>query len=159
MARLFPGEIDAISASAPLEAATAIRLRDEPPDDWWVIHACHWTLPEGRKIGQGEVDFVVLSSGGTLCLIEQKNGIVTVDGEEYVKHYGLHRKSVSQQMGRSRHAVMTKQGQHSAPRGGLAVVRPDWWRVSVEAGGGWYCLTRRYPRHYSSHLGISDGSR
>ena len=27
---------------------------------------------------------------------------------EYIKHYGLHRKSVSQQMGRSRHAVMSK---------------------------------------------------
>lgn len=111
MARLFPNEIDAISASAPLEAATAIRLRDELPDGWLVIHACHWTLPAGRKIGQGEIDLVVLSPGGTLCLIEQKNGTVTVEGEEYVKHYGLHRKSVSQQMGRARHAVMTKLGQ------------------------------------------------
>ena len=108
MARLFPSDIDATSSNAPLEAATALRLRDELPDDWWVIHACHWTLPAGRKIGQGEVDFVVLSPGGTIGLIEQKNGSVTVEGEEYIKHYGLHRKSVSQQMGRSRHAVMTK---------------------------------------------------
>ena len=108
MARLFPHDIDATSSSSPLEAATALRLRDELPGDWWVIHACHWTLPAGRKIGQGEVDFVVLSPGGTIGLVEQKNGSVTVEGEEYIKHYGLHRKSVSQQMGRSRHAVMSK---------------------------------------------------
>lgn len=108
MARLFPADIDASSASAPLEAATALRLRDGLPEDWWVIHACHWTLPEGRKIGQGEVDFVVISPGGSIGLIEQKNGLVTVEGEEYVKRYGLHRKSVSQQMGRARHAVLGK---------------------------------------------------
>ena len=81
MARLFPSDIDAIGSSAPLEAATALRLRDELPDDWWLINGRHWTLPAGRAIGQGE---------------------------EYVNHYGLHRKSVSQQMGRSRHAVMSK---------------------------------------------------
>jgi hypothetical protein len=108
MARLFPAEIDATSSSAPLEAATVLRLRDGLPDDWWVIHACHWTLPDGRKIGQGEVDIVVVSPGGSIGLIEQKNGLVTVEGEEYVKRYGLHRKSVSQQMGRSRHAVLGK---------------------------------------------------
>jgi hypothetical protein len=110
MARLFPSDIDATSSNAPLEAATALRLRDELPDDWWVVHACHWTLPEGRHIGQGEIDFVVVSPGGSIGLIEQKNGSVTVEGEEYVKHYGLHRKSVSQQMGRSRAAVMKKLG-------------------------------------------------
>ncbi len=108
MARLFPADIDATSSSAPLEAATVLRLRDGLPDDWWVIHACHWTLPEGRKIGQGEVDIVVISPGGSIGLIEQKNGLVTVEGEEYIKRYGLHRKSVSQQMGRSRHAVLGK---------------------------------------------------
>jgi hypothetical protein len=90
MARLFPHDIDATSSSAPLEAATALRLRDGLPDDWWVIHACHWTLPKGRHIGQGEVDFVVVSPGGSIGLIEQKNGSVTVEGEEYIKHYGLH---------------------------------------------------------------------
>lgn len=108
MARLFPTDIDATSSSAPLEAATVLRLRDGLPDDWWVIHACHWTLPDGRKIGQGEVDIVVISPGGSIGLIEQKNGLVTVEGQEYVKRYGLHRKSVSQQMGRSRHAVLGK---------------------------------------------------
>jgi hypothetical protein len=111
MARLFPSDIDATSSNAPLEAATALRLRDELPDDWWVVHACHWTLLEKRHIGQGEVDFVVVSPGGSIGLIEQKNGSVTVEGEEYVKHYGLHRKSVSQQMGRSRAAVMKKLAQ------------------------------------------------
>ncbi len=108
MAQLFPSDIDATSSNAPLEAATALRLRDGLPHDWWVIHACHWTLPNGRHIGQGEVDFVVISPGGSIGLIEQKNGSITVEGEEYIKHYGLHRKSVSQQMGRSRAAVMTK---------------------------------------------------
>ena len=85
MARLFPAEIDASSSSAPLEAATALRLRDGLPDDWWVIHACHWTLPKGRRIGQGEVDFVVVSPGGSIGLIEQKNGLVSIEGEEYMK--------------------------------------------------------------------------
>lgn len=113
MARLFPADIDASSSSAPLEAATAVRLRDGLPEGWWVIHACHWTLPEGRKIEQGEVDLVVISPGGSIGLIEQKNGVVSVEGEEYVKHYGLHRKSVSRQMGRSRHAVLGKLGKAS----------------------------------------------
>lgn len=108
MARLFPADIDATSSSAPLEAATALRLRDALPEDWWVIHACHWTRPEGHKVTQGEVDVVIVSPGGTIGLIEQKNGLVTVEGEEYIKHYGLHRKSVSQQMGRSRAAVLKK---------------------------------------------------
>ncbi len=77
MARLFPADIDATSSSAPLEAATALRLRDGLPDDWWVIHACHWTLPKGRHIGQGEVDFVVVSPGGSIGPIEQKNGLAS----------------------------------------------------------------------------------
>ena len=111
MARLFPADIDATSSSAQLEAPTALRLHDELPDDWWVIHACHWTLLERRHIGQGEVDFVVVSPGGSIGLIEQKNGSVTVEGEEYIKHYGLLRKSVSHQMGRSRAAVMKKLAQ------------------------------------------------
>lgn len=115
MARLFPTDIDSTSSSAPLEAATALRLRDGLPDDWWVIHACHWTLPKGRHIGQGEVDFVVVSPGGSIGLIEQKNGLVSIEGEEYIKHYGLHRKSVSQQMGRSRAAVMQKLAEAHLP--------------------------------------------
>ena len=77
MARLFPADIDATSSSAPLEAATALRLRDGLPDDWWVIHACHWTLLERRYIGQGEVDFVVVSPGGSIGPIEQKNGLAS----------------------------------------------------------------------------------
>jgi len=108
MARLFPDGVDTVSAGSALEAPTALRLADELPADWWVIHACHWTLPRGHKIGQGEVDFVVISPGGTIGLVEQKNGMVSVEGADYVKHYGLRRKSVSQQMGRSRHALMKK---------------------------------------------------
>ena len=106
MARLFPDGVDTVSAGSALEAPTALRLSEELPADWWVIHACHWTLPRGHKIGQGEVDFVVISPGGTIGLVEQKNGMVSVEGADYVKHYGLRRKSVSQQMGRSRHALM-----------------------------------------------------
>lgn len=68
----FPADIDATSSSAPLEAATALRLRDGLPDDWWVIHACHWTLPKGRHIGQGEVDFVVVSPGGSIGLMSKR---------------------------------------------------------------------------------------
>lgn len=76
VAQRFPSDIDATSSNAPLEAATALRLGDELPEDRWVIHACHWTLPEGRHIGQGEIKFVVVSPGGSIGLIEQKNGSV-----------------------------------------------------------------------------------
>lgn len=137
MARLFPESIDDSSHEAPLEALTVARLRDALPEDWWVVHGLYWTLPKGRRINQGEVDFAVISPAGAVALIEQKNGPVLFESGEYFKQYGPQRKSVTQQMGRSRTALMKKLAIAGVePRGVVSVLyAPDVDLVRVSAAG------------------------
>lgn len=137
MAHLFPDSIDELTHDSPLEALTAGRLREELPEDWWVVHGLHWTLPKGRRINQGEIDFAVISPSGTVALVEQKNGHVLSEGGEFFKHYGPEKKSVSQQMGRSRSALMKKLAQAGIqPKGVISLLyAPDVDLVRAQGAG------------------------
>ena len=108
VARLFPSDLDLSSIESRAEAQTVAALRDGLPDDWWVVHSCHWTLPRGHGIGQGEIDVVVVSPSGAIALIEQKNGAIEVADNDYVKRYPTRTKSVSRQMARNRVALLGK---------------------------------------------------
>ena len=108
MARLFPPDLAVERIESYAEARTVDTLRRDLPHDWWVVHSCHWTLPRGRGIGQGEIDIVVVSPAGGLALIEQKNGAVEIEGNDYVKHYATRTKSISRQLARNREALLQK---------------------------------------------------
>lgn len=102
-----------------------------------MVHGWYWTLPKGRRINQGEVDFAVIFPAGSVALVGQKNGPVAVDAGEFFKQYGLERKSVSQQMGRSRSALMKKLAAAAVEARGVVSVlyAPDADLVRLIAAG------------------------
>ena len=51
---------------------------------------------------------MVVSPAGGLALIEQKNGPVEIEGNDYVKHYATRTKSISRQLARNREALLQK---------------------------------------------------
>lgn len=108
MARLYPCDVSLEEFENPSEWPTAEALRLGLPEDWIVVHGCHWTMPTRRRLMQGEIDFVVISPAGAAVLVEQKNGDVTSAGGEFWKEYRGRSKSVSQQMSRNRDHFLRK---------------------------------------------------
>lgn len=123
MALLIPSGLTAAAFANPSELPTAEALAEGLPDDWIVVHGCHWTLPTRRRLMQGEIDFVVISPAGAVALVEQKNGPVELLGGELRKAYGEGEKSVSKQMARNRESFMRKlqRGRIPTPTGCISV--------------------------------------
>lgn len=54
------------------------------PDDWHVIHSVAWLGPRGKRIGDGEADFLLLNPSVGAVVLEVKGGGVEVQNGRWV---------------------------------------------------------------------------
>ncbi|HWS74129.1 MAG TPA: ATP-binding domain-containing protein [Quisquiliibacterium sp.] len=103
MARILPEEIDAAArrGHAVRELETLERLERELPDEYTVYHGVHWARADENAAFYGEIDFLVANRTGRLLAIEQKNGEVSLEGGELVKHYATGPKRLRAQVSRN----------------------------------------------------------
>jgi hypothetical protein len=112
-----------LSGQASCEYETLEALDKGLPDCLTVFHSLHWTNEHARGTQWGEIDFCILSPGGKLLVIEQKNGPLLETSEGLVKRYNQHDKNVARQVQRSVDALRAK---YSAIHGKNPPLRIDY---------------------------------
>ena len=118
MARVTPTDWQQLDCLHEQEKATIEWLADTLPDDYALFAGLGWAASHnGGGSYFGEIDIAILGPAGKLLLIEQKNGILSVENGDLVKHYGSQRKSVLSQIRRSIDAVKRQWSnqKHSQP--------------------------------------------
>lgn len=130
MARIHPS----LALHAPLGAGDyrerdILRLLQEGlPDSFDVFHNLHWSSLQGDGQSFGEFDFVVVSPGGQLLILEVKAGEVLTNEQGLHKDYGvLGTKDVGHQMRRQHSGLLEriKQGDLPQVHVGTLLVLPD----------------------------------
>ena len=103
MARILPEEIDAAArrGHAARELETLERLEQELSDEYTVYHGVHWARAGEDAALYGEIDFLVANRLGRLLAVEQKNGPVSLENGELVKHYATGPKRLRAQVTRN----------------------------------------------------------
>ncbi|MCZ2096689.1 MAG: AAA family ATPase [Anaerolineae bacterium] len=112
MARIIPDEIDAAArrGHAAREIETLERLERELSDEFTIYHGVHWARAEARAAFYGEIDFAVVNRLGRIVAIEQKNGAVSMSGDDLVKSYATGPKGLRAQVTRNLHNLMREFG-------------------------------------------------
>ena len=90
-----------VSGTALREIETLDVLERGLPDELTVLHGVHWTRIDKGHAVFGEIDFVVVSPGGRLLLIEQKSGLLSEAPEGLIKKYDGKEKPVATQLNRT----------------------------------------------------------
>lgn len=110
MARILPSDWRSVqvTGAAAREIETLALLEAALPDDLTVVHGVHWSRIQRGFAVVGEIDFVVLSPGGRILLIEQKSGFLEETPEGLVKNYGENRKHVGTQIDRTIDGLRTR---------------------------------------------------
>lgn len=83
------------------ERQTLEHLAEALPDSYTVFSNVLWSRSHAHNTRFGEIDFVVVSPGGQLIVIEQKSGGLMVRDGQIIKRYGMVEKNAGQQLMRS----------------------------------------------------------
>lgn len=139
MARIHPS----FPLSAPLGAGAyrereILRtLQDGLPDSYDVFHNLPWSTMQDGVQGFGEYDFVVVSPGGHLLILEVKAGEVDVTADGLTKQYGaLVTKDIGHQMRRLHASLLQRMKQGDLPQvhiGALLVLTDAQIRSEIVA--------------------------
>ncbi len=103
MARVIPSgwrELE-VAGAALREIETLAALEAGLPDELTVFHGVHWTRIDRGSAVFGEIDFVIVSPGARVLLIEQKSGFLAETPEGLVKKYEGRDKLVATQLART----------------------------------------------------------
>jgi len=114
MARIHPSFPirNPLGAGAYREREVLRLLQDGLPDSFDVFHNLPWSALHDGQQGFGEYDFVIVSPGGQLLILEIKAGQIEDSGERLSKQYGPGgRKDIGHQM-RRLHASLRERMQH-----------------------------------------------
>lgn len=98
---------DATGAQAR-ELETLGLLAARLPDEYCVFHGVHWSRIERGTALFGEIDFIVMTPGGRLLLIEQKAGFLEESPGGLVKRYAGMSKPVTSQLNRNLQGLQTR---------------------------------------------------
>ena len=110
MAKVVPGgwrELR-ITGRVERELETLEQLETGLPDSLTVFHGVHWTRIERGFSVIGEIDFVVVGSGGRVLLIEQKSGFLKESADGLIKAYEGRDKNVAAQLKRTLDALTAR---------------------------------------------------
>lgn len=110
MAQILPvlTEDPLSSGISPAEWLTLNKLQAGLPPDWLVFHNIRWTQARDFVTHVGEIDFCVLSPGGRVVVIEQKNGELIEKPDGIFKHYPNGPKNVGTQIQRTLDGLHSK---------------------------------------------------
>ncbi len=130
MARIHPSFPlhSPLGAGAYREREILRMLQDGLPDSFDVFHNLPWSALHDDQQGFGEYDFVIVSPGGQLLILEIKAGQIDDSGERLSKHYGLSgAKDIGQQMRRLHASLLDriKHGDLPHLHVGALLVLPD----------------------------------
>ena len=89
-----------IGAGAYREREILQRLEDGLPNSFDVYHNVSWSAVHNGQQGFGEYDFVIVSPGGQLMILEIKAGAIIESNDRLSKRYGSNSKDIGQQMRR-----------------------------------------------------------
>ncbi len=118
MARVTPSQWQQLDCLHAEEKATIEWLADALPDDFELFAALGWAATHSSGHAYfGEIDIAVVGPGGRLLLIEQKNGLLSIENNDLVKRYSKQSKSVIGQVRRSVDAIKRQWSEqhHSQP--------------------------------------------
>lgn len=90
-----------VAGAALREIETLAVLEAGLPDELTVFHGVHWTRIDRGYAVFGEIDFVIVTPGARVLLIEQKSGFLSETPEGLVKKYEGREKLVAPQLGRT----------------------------------------------------------
>ena len=118
MAKLVPSQWQSVKAFGAFqrELETLERLANDLPDDYTVFHGVHWTRVEHNKSVFGEIDFAIMTPGGSVLFIEQKAGFLDETAGGLVKKYGAAEKKVASQLNRNVSGLQTRFSQHGGEK-------------------------------------------
>ncbi len=117
-----------LSAGAYREREVLQVLQDGLADSFDVFHNINWSTLQGDQQSFGEYDFVVVSPGGHILILEIKSGPVTDADDGLTKNYGLSgTKDIGHQMRRLHSSLLERIKQGSLPQVhvGALLVLPD----------------------------------
>jgi hypothetical protein len=103
MAKVIPSgwrELE-VAGAALREIETLVILEAGLPDALTVFHGVHWTRIDRGYAVFGEIDFVIVTPGARVLLVEQKSGFLSETPEGLVKKYEGRDKLVATQLGRT----------------------------------------------------------
>jgi hypothetical protein len=103
MARVVPSgwrELE-VAGAALREIETLATLEAGLPEELTVFHGVHWTRIDRGHAVFGEIDFVIVSPGARVLLIEQKSGFLSETPAGLVKKYEGRDKLVATQLART----------------------------------------------------------
>lgn len=103
MAKVIPSgwrELE-VAGAALREIETLAILEAGLPDALTVFHGVHWTRIDRGYAVFGEIDFVIVSPGARVLLVEQKSGFLSETSEGLVKKYEGREKLVATQLART----------------------------------------------------------
>ena len=135
MARLHPSfpVNHPIGAGAYREREILERLEIGLPDSFDIFHNLSWSAVHNNQQGFGEYDFVIVSTGGQLLILEIKAGGIIDNDDRLSKHYGTKTKDIGQQMRRLHASLLERMKLGDLPQSQLSalLVLPD---VQVHSG-------------------------
>lgn len=122
------------------EFATLARLAAELPDAYTVFHGVHWTRVEQGGSIYGEIDFIIVTPGGRLLVIEQKAGFLEETAGGLAKRYGSVARNVTSQLLRNIHGLESRFSQYGGHGGEKLVIDylfycPDYTLRQPEIAG------------------------
>jgi len=94
-----------VAGAALREIETLATLESGLPDELTVFHGVHWTRIDRGHAAFGEIDFVIVSPGARVLLVEQKSGFLSETREGLVKKYEGREKLVATQLARTLEAL------------------------------------------------------
>ena len=130
MARIHPSVPihPLLSAGAYRERVVLQLLQDGLADSFDVFHNINWSTVHDNQQAFGEYDFVVVSPGGHILILEIKSGPVTDTDNTLTKKYGLSgTKDIGHQMRRLHSSLLERIKHGSLPQVnvGALLVLPD----------------------------------
>lgn len=112
MATIIPAHWQTLAGSGAhgREIETLHCLAAHLADEYLVFHGVHWSRVERGTALFGEIDFVIMTPGGRLLLIEQKSGFLEEHPDGLMKRYAGTEKRVASQLNRNLQALQNRYG-------------------------------------------------